>query len=138
MFSANGIELQTIKTHTNTRMEQVQQLVNTITKGIQEKKGRDITIIDLRKIEGAITAYFVICQASSPTQVDAIADSVEEQVRIKEQEKPTNVIGKDNCQWVAMDYIDVIVHIFLPEARSYYDLENLWKDAEQTDVPNID
>lgn len=119
-------------------MEQVQQLVNTITKGIQEKKGQDITIIDLKNIEGAIATYFVVCQATSPTQVDAIADSVEDLVRVTDNEKPTNVIGKENCQWVAMDYTDVMVHIFLPEARNYYDLESLWKDAKQTNVPNLE
>lgn len=119
-------------------METTNQLVNTITKGIQEKKGQDITIIDLSGMEGAIASNFVVCQGGSPSQVDAIAESVEEMVRKNEGEKPVRVIGQETSQWVAMDYTDVMVHIFLPETRRYYDLENLWSDAQQTNIPNID
>lgn len=119
-------------------METTNQLVDTITKGIQEKKGQDITIIDLSGTEGAIARYFVVCQGGSPTQVDAIATSVEELVRVTDGEKPVRVAGLEACQWVAMDYTDVMVHIFLPETRRYYDLENLWQDARQTNIPNMD
>jgi len=119
-------------------MEATNQLVSAITKGIQEKKGQDITIIDLSGMEGAIARNFVVCQGGSPSQVDAIAESVEEFVRKNEGEKPIRVIGQETSQWVAMDYADVMVHIFLPEARRFYDLENLWRDAAQTTLPNID
>ncbi|MCD8291528.1 MAG: ribosome silencing factor [Prevotella sp.] len=119
-------------------MEQVQKLVEAITKGIQEKKGSDITVVDLSGIEGAICHYFVICQGNSPQQVEAITDSIEEFARKEAKEKPVHVIGLTNAQWVAMDYIDVMVHVFLPETRSYYNLENLWEDAKLTKIPDLD
>lgn len=104
-------------------------LVDTITKGIQEKKGTGIAIVDLRKIEGAICNYFIICQGGSPQQVEAITESIGDFARAV-GEKPTHVIGLEYAQWVAMDYTDVMVHIFLPELREYYDLEHLWEDAK--------
>ena len=112
-------------------------LVKVITKGIQEKKGTDIVVMDLRKIEGAICNYFVIAQGGSPAQVEAIVESVGDMARA-EGEKPTHVVGLDQCQWVAMDYTDVMVHVFLPDLRSYYDLEHLWEDAKIKNIPNID
>ena len=112
-------------------------LVKVITKGIQEKKGTDIVIIDLSKIEGAICSYFVIAQGGSPAQVEAITESVGDMARAA-GEKPTHVIGLDRCQWVAMDYTDVMVHIFLPELRAYYDLEHLWDDAKIKKIANLD
>ena len=119
-------------------MTKTEQLVTSITKGIQEKKGQDIVIIDLRRTDGAIASYFVICQGNSPTQVEAIAESVAETARKEASEKPANVNGLGNSQWVAIDNSDVIVHIFLPETRSYYAIEDLWEDADQTNLPNID
>lgn len=119
-------------------METSNNLVNTITKGIQEKKGKNITIVDLKNIDGAITNYFVICQGGSPSQVEAIASSVEDTVRETLREKPVKVVGLGSNQWVAMDYTDVIVHVFLPETRDYYNLENLWQDAQLTEIPDID
>ena len=88
-------------------MEQTKQLVKTITEGIQEKKGSDIVVADLSKIEGTICKYFIICQGSSPTQVEAIAESVGDFARERLKEKPTHVVGLENAQWVAMDYTDV-------------------------------
>ena len=113
-------------------------LVKTITKGIQEKKGQDITIIDLRHIDGAIAKYFIICQGYSPTQIEAIAGSISDMVRKELSEKPINVAGLGNNQWVAIDYSDVLVHIFMPETREYYNLETLWEDAKLTNIPNLD
>ena len=113
-------------------------LVKTITKGIQEKKGQDITIIDLRHIDGAIAKYFIICQGNSPTQIEAIASSISDMVREELSEKPVNVAGLGNNQWVAIDYSDVLVHIFMPEMREYYNLETLWEDAKLTNIPNLD
>ena len=118
-------------------MEQVKKLVETITKGIQEKKGSNITIADLRGIEGSVCNYFIICQGNSPSQVEAITDSVEETARIDAGEKPVHVVGLQHAHWVAMDYTDVMVHIFLPEEREYYTLENLWEDAKLTRLPDI-
>lgn len=119
-------------------MKTESKLVDTITNGIQEKKGQDITIADLRGLDGTIANYFVICQGNSPAQVEAIADSVSEMVRKEMGEKPIRVVGLEQCYWVAMDYGDVLVHIFVPQAREYYDLDNLWEDAKLTNVPNID
>ncbi|MBO1363613.1 ribosome silencing factor [Prevotella sp. A2931] len=119
-------------------MNQTKDLVDAIVSSIQEKKGEDITIVDLSRIDGAIANSFVICQGNSPTQVEAIAGSVSDMVREQLHEKPCNVIGLGNDQWVAIDYTDVIVHIFQPEIRCFYDLENLWEDANLTHVPNQD
>lgn len=119
-------------------MEQAKQLVQTITKGIQEKKGNNIVIADMNGIEGAICQYFVICQGSSPSQVEAITESIGDTVRIESGEKPVKVAGLGNAQWVAMDYIDVMVHVFLPDVREFYDLEHLWEDATLTRIPDLD
>lgn len=119
-------------------MDKIKRLVDTIVAGIQEKKGTGITIIDLSSIDGTICKYFVICQGNSPMQVEAIAESVGDYCREKEGEKPVHVVGLENAQWVAIDFVDVMVHIFLPDVRTYYDLENLWQDASRTDIPDLD
>jgi ribosome-associated protein len=110
------------------------ELVKTIIEAIQEKKGESIVVADLRKIGGSISSYFIICQGNSTTQVEAIADSVSDMCRERLKEKPMHVVGLERAQWVAMDYGDALVHIFLPEVRAYYDLEHLWEDAEITEV----
>lgn len=114
------------------------ELVNTIIQGIQEKKGVGITVCNLQNIEGAICRYFVICQGASPTQVEAITESVSDTARQELDEKPSQVVGLENAQWVAMDYGDVMVHIFVPDMRQYYDLEHLWEDAELTHIQDLD
>lgn len=119
-------------------MTEATNLVKSITKGIQEKKGQHIVIADLRHIDGAIANYFVICQGNSPTQVEAIAESVGDICRKEAGEKPVNVNGLGNNQWVAIDYVDVLVHIFMPETREFYDLENLWEDTKLTELPDVD
>ncbi|MBR0259180.1 MAG: ribosome silencing factor [Prevotella sp.] len=119
-------------------MEQTTQLVETITKGIQEKKGQRIVVADLKGIEGAICSYFVICQGNSPSQVEAITESVGDMAREHLGEKPSTVVGLENAQWVAMDYGDVLVHIFVPDMRDFYDLEHLWDDANLTHIEDID
>ncbi len=97
--------------------------------GIFEKKGLNVLKIDLRKLENRITDYFVICHATSTTQVSAICDSVEDVARNQAGERPLHVEGLDNCYWVLLDYGTVIVHIFLEEYRNFYSLESLWGDA---------
>ena len=119
-------------------MEETQFLVNTIFDAIQDKKGRGIVSVDLRKIITAPSEFFVICTAGSPQQADAICDSVEENARIKAHEKPAAIVGRENGEWIAMDYGTVIVHILLPEAREHYDLETLWDDAELFELPDLD
>lgn len=114
------------------------ELVEAIVQGIQEKKGQHIVVCDLQKIEGAITNHFVICQGNSPAQVEAITESVGEMARQQLNEKPSQVSGLENAQWVAMDYGDAMVHIFLPDVRAYYDLEHLWDDAPLREIPDLD
>jgi ribosome-associated protein len=104
-------------------------LLESIIKGIFEKKGQNVLKIDLRKLENRITDYFVICHAGSGTQVSAICDSVDDTVRKEVGEKPMHIEGLDNCFWVLLDYGDVIVHVFLEEYRNFYNLESLWADA---------
>jgi ribosome-associated protein len=119
-------------------MEQTKQLIETIVKGIQDKKGSRIVVADLSGIHGAICQCFIVCQGNSPTQVEAIAESVGDMCREQLNEKPAHVVGLENALWVAMDYTDVMVHIFVPDVREYYDLEHLWADAQLTEVPDLD
>lgn len=116
------------------RMNQAEQLVEEITKGMQEKKGERIVVADLEHIDGAICRYAVICQGNSPLQVEAIVKQVGDNCRLNLKEKPLSVGGLRNAQWVAMDYGNVLVHVFLPEERAYYDLEHLWADARLTEI----
>jgi ribosome-associated protein len=119
-------------------MEQTTTLVQTIVKGIQEKKGHDIVVADLDGIDGTICRYFIVCQGNSPAQVEAIAESVGDMARMELKEKPAHIVGLENAQWVAMDYGDVLVHIFLPDVRQYYDLEHLWEDAQLSRIADLD
>lgn len=119
-------------------MTETRQLVDTIVKGIQEKKGHRIVVADLQGIEGAIAKYFVICQGGSPQQVDAITDSVEDTTRTELRQKPVRVVGRNQSLWVAMDYTDVLVHVFVPDMRDYYDLEHLWEDARMEHIADED
>ena len=118
--------------------ESIRTLVDKAVEAIQDKKGRDITILDLSGIDGCITKAFVVCEGGSPSQIEAIADNVSEKLRIDLGEKPTKVAGLEKCVWVAMDYVDIMVHIFVPEARDHYDLEHLWSDAPTELIPNLD
>jgi len=111
------------------RQDETEILLESIIKGIFEKKGQDVLKIDLRKLENRITDFFVICHASSVTQVDSLCDSVEDTVRIGTGEKPAHVEGLENCFWVLLDFGNVVVHIFLEEYRHFYNLESLWADA---------
>lgn len=119
-------------------MNKSQKLVDSIVKGIQDKKGSDIVVADLTQTDGAVCSYFIICQGNSPTQVEAIASSVGDYVRETEGEKPVSCVGLGAAQWVAIDFVDVMVHIFLPETREFYDLEHLWEDANLKRIPNLD
>ena len=113
-------------------------LIDKIVKGMQEKKGHDIVVVDLSPIVDTVCKAFVICTGNSPSQIQALADSVSETVRKEAQSKPTAVDGLRQSMWVAMDYSDVIVHIFLKEMRDFYDLEHLWADALLTEIPELD
>lgn len=105
-------------------------LADVVTKGIQEKKGKDIVIMDLKSTGSGIADFFVICHADSTTQVDAIANSVEDEVFKTLGERPVFKEGYTNSEWILLDYIDVIVHVFLKEQRDFYGIEKFWADAE--------
>ena len=104
-------------------------LCDLIINGIQEKKGFDIVKLDLRKISGAITDYFIICSGGSDTQIGAIADSIDEEVSKKAEELPWHKEGFTNREWILLDYVNVVVHVFRKDRREFYDLESLWGDA---------
>ena len=109
-------------------------LLKTIIEGIQEKKGHWIVVADFSSIKDAICKYFVICQANSSTQIEAIAGSVSDMTRERLGEKAIGVSGLENAYWVAVDYGDIMVHVLQPQAREFYDLEHLWADAKLTAI----
>lgn len=113
-------------------------LLQSIIEGIQEKKGKNITTIDLKNIQGSICDYFVICEGNTPTQVSAVADSIEDIVKKQTSENPIRVHGQQLAEWIGIDYGNVIVHIFLPEMRSFYNIDHLWEDASTKMIPSID
>ena len=119
-------------------MNQTELLLDTIVKGLQEKKGRGIVTVDLSEIQGAICQYMVICEGKNPNQISALSDSVWDMVIKDVREKPASIEGLRNAQWIGMDYGTIIVHIFMPELRLFYRLESLWEDSKITKIPDID
>ncbi len=111
-----------------------EQLSQAVAHGMQEKKASDIVIMDLRNVKSAVTDFFVICSGNSDTQVDAITDSVEEEVYKLSGQNPWQKEGKENKEWILLDYVDVVVHVFKKERRRFFALEDLWGDAEVTHV----
>ncbi|GAB3509538.1 ribosome silencing factor [Spirosoma knui] len=107
-----------------------EQIRDFVVRGMQEKKGQDIVIMDLRNVKNAICDYFVICSGNSDTQIDAISTSIEEEVYKVSQQDPWHREGKMNREWILLDYVDVVAHVFKKDRRSFYDLEQLWGDAE--------
>lgn len=111
-----------------------EELSQVIVKGMQEKKAIDIVVMDLRKVKNAVADFFVICSGNSARQLDAIADEVDEVVFKTLKENPWHIEGKNNKEWMLLDYITVVAHIFQNERRSYYTLEKLWGDAKITQI----
>lgn len=112
------------------------QLVKAVIEGLQDKKGHRIVVADLTQIDDTVCKYFVVCTGTSPTQVQALAHNVDDKVRKQGGGHPSAVVGMQHSLWVAMDYGDVMVHVFLPEEREFYDLEHLWADAVLTELPD--
>jgi len=110
------------------------QLIAYILKGIEEVKGNDITILDLRDIENTVCSYFVICNGTSNTQVNAIVNSVQKTVSKELKDKPWHTEGSENAEWVLIDYVHVVVHVFQKHIREFYDIEGLWGDAKTTTI----
>ena len=111
-------------------------LLSSIIKGIEDVKGLDIDILDLRGIENSVCDYFVICNGNSNTQVNAIVGSVQKGVSKELKDKPWHVEGTDVGEWVLMDYVNVVVHVFQKHIREYYNIESLWGDAKITSIEN--
>jgi ribosome-associated protein len=111
-------------------------LSEVIVKGMQEKKATDIVVMDLRKVKNAVADFFVICSGNSDKQLDAIADSVDEEVFKALKENPWHTEGKNNKEWMLLDYIDVVVHVFRKDRREFYALERLWGDADIVEIEN--
>ncbi len=116
--------------------KQTSGLLDAIIEGMQERKAKNITILNLHEIENRVTDYFVICDADSNTHVNSIADSIEETVEKIANEKAYHTEGHQNGEWILIDYINIVVHVFLRETREHYNIEGLWGDAEITNIEN--
>ena len=113
-------------------------LQHLIIEGIENRKGKDITLVDMSHIESAPTPMFIIADGTSTMQVSSIADSVREYVQEQSGIKPYNYDGYKNSEWIVIDYGSILVHIFLPQTRERYNLEELWSDAQINHLPDID
>jgi ribosome-associated protein len=111
-----------------------EKLSEVIVQGMQDKKASDIVVMDLRKVKNAVADFFIICSVNSDKQLDAIADSIDEKVSKTIKENPWHIEGKNNKEWMLLDYINVVAHIFKKDSRDFYSLERLWGDAEITQI----
>jgi len=118
-------------------MKDVKKIVKSIIKASQEKKAKNIVTIDMTKLPGAICQYFVICEGSTPTQVSAISEEIVDFLKKDISERPIAVDGLREARWVGIDYGTVIVHVFIPELREFYDIEHLWEDAKLEQIPDL-
>lgn len=114
-----------------------QILCDAIVEGMQENKAQDIVVLDLREIPSAVADFFVLCSGESVVQVDGISANVARHTRKELSEKPWHIEGKTNKEWILMDYVSVVAHIFYYDRRSFFDLEDLWADAKRTNIPNL-
>lgn len=121
--------LETRKKNTITRLTKSSKIIKTIIEAIKEKKGENIISLDLRKIPEAVADFFIICEANNPTLLKAIADEIEFFVKEKCGEHPYKHEGRQAQQWILIDYVNVVVHVMLPEPRKFYQLEEMWSDA---------
>ena len=110
------------------------QIVTQVISGIEEVKGQNIEILDLRDIENTVCDYFIICDGTSNTQVNAIVNSIQKQVSKTLGEKPWHVEGTENAEWILMDFVSVVVHVFQKHTREFYDIEGLWGDAKSVRI----
>lgn len=110
------------------------ELIALILQGIEEVKGQHINLLDLRDIENTVCDYFIVCNGTSNTHVNAIVGSIQKTVSKAIHDKPWHVEGENNSEWVLMDYVNVVVHVFQKQIREYYDIEGLWGDAKFTTI----
>jgi ribosome-associated protein len=124
------LELLTNRKRKNTgRLTRNSKIFKAIIRAIQDKKGENIISLDLRKVDEAVADFFVICEANNPQQIRAIADNVEDEVKKQTAESAYHHEGKQTLQWVLIDYVNIVVHVMLPESRKFYKLEEMWSDA---------
>ena len=109
-------------------------LISVIIQGIEEVKGENIQLLDLRHIENTVCDYFIICSGNSNTQVKAISSSIQKTVSKQVKDKPWHIEGENNAEWILMDYVNVAVHVFQKQIRDFYDIESLWGDAKITEI----
>jgi len=119
------------------RQTDSEQLNQLIVEGIRDKKGKNIVQLDLRKLGDAPADFFIICEGDSNTHVKAISDSIYKKVKDEMNTMPSHTEGSSNAKWVLMDYFNTVVHVFYPETRQFYELENLWSDAETTEFAEV-
>lgn len=119
-------------------MQTTQNITSTIIEAIQDKKGQKITTIDLSHLEMSSASEFIICQGRSTSQVAAIADNIRDELSSRFRIKPYHYDGYRNSQWIILDYGSTMIHIFLPEVREFYNLEELWGDGVTTEIPDLD
>ena len=123
------LEVLTKRKKSITRLTRNAKIYKTIIRAIKEKKGEQIVSLDLRKIPEAVSDFFIVCEASNQPQIRAISDWVEDLVKKECGELPYRHEGKQNLQWVLIDYVNIVIHVMLPEQRKFYKLEDLWSDA---------
>ena len=115
----------------------LEELNHLIIEGIRDKKGKNIIQLDLRRLSDAPTDFFIICEGDSNTHVKAISDSIYKKVKDELHTAPTHTEGSGNAKWILMDYFNTVVHVFYPETRAFYEIENLWSDAEVTEFGEV-
>lgn len=120
------------------KISESELLCRAIVEGMQENKAKEIVVLDLRHLSSAVCDFFVLCSGESSTQVDGISNAVTRFTRKNLKEKPWHIEGKTNSEWILLDYISVVAHIFYKDARHFYQIEDLWSDAKREDIPNID
>jgi ribosome-associated protein len=121
----------------NNNLAPSKKLSEVVVKGMQEKKASNIIVLDLRSVKNAVADFFVICSGNSDTQLDAIADSVDKEVSKTLAQNPWHREGTQNKEWMLLDYVDVVAHIFKPDKREFFSLENLWGDAQITQIEDV-
>ena len=120
------------------KISESELLCRAIVEGMQENKAKEIVVLDLRHLSSAVCDFFVLCSGESSTQVDGISNAVTRFTRKNLKEKPWHIEGKTNSEWILLDYISVVAHIFYKDARHFYQIEDLWSDAKREDIPNLD
>ncbi len=118
------------------KIASLDHLITEVIKGIEDVKGENITLLDLREIENTVCDYFIICDGNSNTQVSAISGSIQKKVSKALKDKPWHVEGESNAEWILLDYVNIVVHVFQSQVREFYNIEGLWGDAKITNIQN--